>query len=254
MGFWKDLWSDIKQDCKEAVRYVGKKLQETGKWIEKKIEGLGKKDKTPDFNYSNSGIANKNNTINEEKDKENTILESNEIANFQKHTKKKASRRENNIKNVYLSIYENYISYFSEVFDKEIIDSIDSYVKEKSESFKNTMRNEVNAKVNPSYYQWKQLLSSLPTGDQVQAYCNKVYTEADNNLLDLLQKTIEETNKYIRSCINKYNNDKALALSRMKESLINLTADEETKAKELKQIAEELAVAEFIANEATPIQ
>ena len=35
----------------------------------------------------------------------------------------------------------------------------------------------------------------------------------------------------------------------MKDSLVKLTADEETKAQELKKIAEELAVAQFIANE-----
>lgn len=254
MDFWKDLWSGIKQDCKDAARYVGGKLKQAGDWIEKKIEGLGKKDETPDFNYTPSSFVNKNNTINEEKDKEKTRLESDNIADFQLKIAKKASRREKNVKNIYLSIYEDYISDFSEVFDDEIIDGIESYVKEKSKSFKNTLRDEVNEKVNPSCYQWKQLLSSSPTKNKVQAYCNKVYAEADNNLLDLLQETIEETNKYITSCIDKYNNDKALALSKMKQSLINLTADEETKALELKLIAEELAVAEFIAHEATLIQ
>ena len=85
--------------------------------------------------------------------------------------------------------------------------------------------------------------------ERLQAYCDKVYTEADNNLLDLLQKSIEDTNKYISRCIIKYNEDKAKALSDMKSSLIKLTSDEETKSKELQKIAEELIVAQFIINE-----
>ena len=83
----------------------------------------------------------------------------------------------------------------------------------------------------------------------MQDYCDKVYTEADNNLLDLLQSAIEDTNKFISKCVIKYNDDKAKALKEMKDSLVKLTADEETKAQELKKIAEELAVAQFIANE-----
>jgi len=97
---------------------------------------------------------------------------------------------------------------------------------------------------------WKQLVSCHPSQKQLQDYCNKVYKEADNNLLDLLKAAILDTNKYIEKCINKYNDDKAKALTEMKESLVKLTSDEATQAQELKKIEEELAVAQFISHEA----
>lgn len=135
------------------------------------------------------------------------------------------------------------------MFDDDVIKDIKGYVGKESNAFANTLRDEVNTKVNSSYRPWKQLVSSHPSEKRLQAYCDKVYSEADNNLLDLLQESIEDTNKYISRCIIKYNEDKAKALSDMKSSLIKLTSDEETKSKELQKIAEELIVAQFIINE-----
>lgn len=162
-----------------------------------------------------------------------------------------ASRRGELVSYKYLSIYENYISYLSEIFDDEIIKNIKVIIKDNSMSLINTLRNEIDVKV--TFNLCKHLLSDS-SYTKIRGYCDRVYTDADNNLLDLLQEAIEDTNDYISKCIVKYNEDKALALAKHKKSLINLTADDESNAKELKQIAEELAVAEFIANEATPIQ
>lgn len=266
MGFWSNVWSSVKSvakdvasDVAKATKYVGSKIEQAGNWIEKKISGLGKKKSSPTWtedlsssgsqSTSSSGYSSNSTNLNEEKKKQEILKENEAIANYQAKVEKDANSREEAVKNLYLEIYDGYISDFAEVFDKDIMEDIDAFVKKESKSFEHTMRDEVNTKVNASYQPWKELVASHPTKKRLQNYCNKVVAEADNSLLDLLQTRIEETNKFISNCINKHNNDRARALTIMKERLIKLSSDEETKAQELKKIAEELAVAQFIANE-----
>lgn len=277
MGFWKNLGSAIKSAAKEFVsdvkdaakevghgiavgaKYVGEKIQKAGDWIDRKISNLGKKDKGPTIgsfgnsgsssSSSSSGNYSSSSSINEERKKKERELENEVITKYQNEIEQRAKSREKKVGSIYLEIYEEYIADFEEVLDKELVDEINSYVKKTSRSFSNTLRDEVNTKVNSSYLPWKQLISSHPSQGELQDYCDKVYTEADNSLLDSLQSAIEDTNKFISKCIVKYNDDKANALTKMKESLVKLTADEETRAKELKKIAEELTVIQFIANE-----
>lgn len=268
MGFWSNLWSDVKSTAKsvakgvaKGAKYVGEKLKEAGEWIDKTISDLGKKKSGPTINTSfsssssssssnsNSSSSYNSSSANEERKKREREKENEAITQYQKEVEQRAKSREKAVKSAYLKIYKEYISDFEEVFESELMDEIKNHVNYTSRSFTNTLRDEVNTKVNSSYQPWKQLISSHPSSEQLQAYCDKVYTEADNNLLDLLQSSIEDTNKFISKCIIKYNEDKAKALAEMKESLVKLTSDEETKAQELKKIAEELAVAQFIANE-----
>lgn len=268
MEFWGNVWSSVKSVAKdvasglaEATKYVGEKLKEAGEWIEKTISDLGKKKSGPTINtsftsstssssssYSSSSSSNSS-TANEERKKKERERENEAITQYQNEVEQRAKSREKAVKDAYLKIYKEYIADFEEVLDSELMDEIKSYVKNTSRTFTNTLRDEVNTKVNSSYQTWKQLISSHPSPKRLQEYCDRVYTEADNNLLDLLQSAIEDTNKFISKCIIKYNDDKAKALKEMKDSLVKLTADEETKAQELKKIAEELAVAQFIANE-----
>lgn len=263
MGFFGKLWSGVKEAASEVgaavaggVRYAGKKLQEAGEWIDNAISNLGKNENSPTINYppknpSSGGTGGNSSThsANEEERKRERERENKAITEYQNQIEQRAKSRENAVKKAYLKIYNKYISEFAEVFDDDVIKDIRGYVEKESNAFTNTLRDEVNTKVNSSYRPWKQLVSSHPSAKRLQAYCDKVYTEADNNLLDLLQKSIEDTNKYISRCIIKYNEDKAKALSDMKSSLIKLTSDEETKSKELQKIAEELVVAQFIINE-----
>lgn len=255
MGFLDNVWSSVKSVAKdvasgiaEATKYVGEKLKEAGEWIEKTISDLGKKKSGPTIN-TNFTSSSSSSTANEERKKKERERENEAINQYQNEVEQRAKSREKAVKDAYLKIYKEYIADFKEVLDSELMDEIESYVKNTSHKFTNTLRDEVNTKVNSSYQPWKQLISSHPTSKRLQEYCDKVYTEADNNLLDLLQSAIEDTNKFISKCIIKYNDDKAKALKEMKDSLVKLTADEETKAQELKKIAEELAVAQFIANE-----
>lgn len=266
MGFWGNVWSSVKSAAKDvasgvakATKYVGEKLKEAGEWIDKTISDLGKKKSGPTINTnftsssssssSSSNSSSNSSSANEERKKKERERENEAITQYQNEVEQRAKSREKAVKDAYLKIYKEYIADFEEVLDSELMDEIKSYVKNISHTFTNTLRDEVNTKVNSSYQPWKQLISSHPTPKRLQEYCDRVYTEADNNLLDLLQSAIEDTNKFISKCIIKYNDDKAKALKEMKDSLVKLTADEETKAQELKKIAEELAVAQFIANE-----
>lgn len=267
MGFWSNAWSNLKAGAKEvahdlgkAAKYVGQKIEQAGDWIDNKINSLGKNKSKPEFksstssdHYYSSNTSSNSTTINEEQVKESIVRENDDIERFQKNAKKEAASREREVKKFYLSIYNKYISDFAEVFDQDIIKEIDKFIKNKSNSFKHVIRDEVNTKINSSYQPWKDFISKHPNEMQIQEFCDKVYNEADNNLLDLLQEVIEETNKYISKCITKYNEDRAYALSVLKESLINLSSNEETKAQELKRIAEQLVVAQFIAHEASKV-
>ncbi len=264
MGFWSNVGSFLKSAAKEvasgvakATKYVGEKLKEAGEWVDKTISNLGKKESGPTINTSftsstsssSSNSSSSSSSANEERKKKARERENEAITQYQNEVEQRAKSREKAVKETYLKIYKEYIADFEEVLDTDLMDDIKSYVKKTSHSFINTLRDEVNTKVNSSYQPWKQLISSHPSPKRLQDYCDKVYTEADNNLLDLLQSAIEDTNKFISKCVIKYNDDKAKALKEMKDSLVKLTADEETKAQELKKIAEELAVAQFIANE-----
>ena len=260
MGFWKAItehaekaWNKTKEIGAKAAKYAGEKLQKAGEWI----SNLGKKEAGPKIDDFSSGFnsgsssSQSSHSANEEEKKREREREKKAITEYQNQIEQRAKSRENAVKKAYLKIYNEYISDFANVFDDDVIKDIKGYVEKKSNTFANTLRDEVNTKVNSSYQPWKQLVSNHPSTKRLQAYCDKVYTEADNNLLDLLQMSIEDTNKYISRCIIKYNEDKAKALSDMKSSLIKLTSDEESKAKELQKISEELVVAQFITNETT---
>ena len=268
MGFWNKMrtwgssvYSSTKEGVKiiakktaEGIKYLGEKLEEAGDSLERAISKLGKKETGPSIDYPLSGYSSSsiggssisNQTLNEEKIKKETQFENDAITKYQNEFQKRAKKREKSIKKTYLDTYKNYLVSFSKIFDEDMIAEIENYVKGIAKKFDNTLRNKVNNYINPSYIKWKQLLASNPPKHEVQQYCDDIYTEADNELLDLLQSAIENTNKYICDCIIKHNEDKAKALTELKNSLVMLSSDEETKAQELQKIAEELVVAQFI--------
>lgn len=262
--FGKSVWEGTKTVATKAVEYtakatkvIGETLVDVADAISDALSSLGKK-KTPppkfdppfgdDLPGDPPGGKGKQKS-NEEKEKKRIQREAEAIAKYQEKVATQAEERESDVKFAYLKLYSKYVRDFSEVLDRDLIKEIEDFIKGKSEIFNNTMKKEVNTLVSPSYNPWKRLIKNHPTEDQLQNYCDKAFKDADNNLLDLLQSAIEDTNKFISKCIIKYNNDEAKALKEMKDSLVKLTADEETKAQELKKIAEELAVAQFIANE-----
>ena len=261
MGFLEKIGKGLDWAINKVERgldWTINKVEKGLDWVVEKIEKLDKKLQGPKIKEpitttkppKNGGTS----VSNEEYEKKQTQLEAEVIAEYQEEIEERAIKRESSVKNLYSNIYNNYISKFKGVFDEDVIKNLKVFIKTKENIFKNRLRNEVNSKVNPSCKKWQRLIARNASHNEIQSYCDRVYTDADNNLLDLLQEAIEDTNDYISKCIVKYNEDEALALAKLKKSLINLTADDESNAKELKQIAEELAVAEFIANEATPIQ
>jgi len=149
----------------------------------------------------------------------------------------------------YRNIYDNYLKMFQPIFAEDIIADINNFVDMHGKAFKNIMRDSINSRVSPANHSWQRLTKSDNVSmSAIQKYCNQAYTDANNELLELLQTTIEETNAYISHCVVKYNDDRAKTLADMKESLIKLSADEESAASELRKIAEEFAVAEYISH------
>lgn len=229
--------------AKKVANAVGNGLSKAGEYL----SNIGKAKPAPKIDYDPP----KTDTTNEEKKKAEALREAEAIAKFQSDVQKQANEREIVIKKEFIRTYNEFIPAFAEILDEELLNSIKGCIRRNSKKFTNFLRDKVNTRVSPSYQQWKDLVSKHPSNSQLQSYCDRVYKDADDELLDLLQETINETNAFISKCVNKYNEDRAKALADMKDSLVNLTSDEETKAQELKKIAEELAVVSFIAHEAS---
>ena len=254
MSFFSKLWEVTKQ----TTSFVGDKLKQVGVWIKESFKTIKTLDPpppppppNPNPTLPGNPIPGSTNwsqqSINDDIIKEAIDLENKLIERYQKEVARRAKSREKAVKIAYLNIYEQCLDDFKLVLDKDVIDEIEDYTAKKSKVFSNTMRDEVNEKVNSSYIPWIKLTKNHPTERELRKYCNQVYFNADSNLLDLLQSSIKDTNSFIRKCVNKYNEDKAKALIEMKESLKKLTAEDENyKFEELSKIAEENAITEFI--------
>ena len=171
------------------------------------------------------------------------------IARYQKKVVERATMRENNVSNAYKKIYDEYLKEIGNIANNEIVGEIKHHIDETSQTFTNSLRDEVKEKVNSSYPKWQKLMSTHPTHNIVQDYCDQVYNDADDNLLTLLQSKIKETNLFISQRINDYANDRNKALDELKERFRKLTSDEETKSQELMECAKEITVAQYIVYE-----
>lgn len=247
----KEVASEIKEDAKRAARWTGEKIQKGAQWVADKLDSVLAKDDAPEWEGgSSSSGSSTSTTYNSEEEKAEKTRQAEDVADWQAKVQKKARKREKTIQNTYKKLYEETILQLEEIFDEELIDDIQSYIDEKSKSFKNQMRDEVNTKVSSSYSEWDDLMSD-PDVDvaQIQKYCDEVYNTADDNLLDSFTQAVSDTNNHIKDIVNKYNNDRAKHLKSLKDSLIKLSSDEATKSAEIKSIYEKLAVIQFINNE-----
>lgn len=246
MGFFdklKKVGQSVYSGAKAAARWTGEKIKNGAEWVAKKMERALQKDTAPEWNPEPDNTE----PVGYEEEKARVQKEANEVEQWQSKVKIKARKRERAIQNAFKNVYEPTITQLEEIFDEEIIDEIQSFIDEKSKCFKNKIRDEVNTKVSSSYGAWNDLIS-LPnlTKKQIQEYCDNVYNTADNNILELLKSSIDETNKHIKDVVNKYNNDRAKHQKSLKESLLRLSADETTRTAEIKSIYEKLAVILFI--------
>lgn len=243
----KDVASEIKEDAKRAARWTGEKIQRGAQWVADKLESALAKDDAPTWEGDTGGSSTSSSNLSDEENKAEKTRQAEDVANWQAKVQKKAKKREKTIQKTYKDLYDPTIQELEEIFDEEIIEEIQSYIDEKSTSFKNQMRDEVNTKVSSSYSEWDGLISDPYVDNaKIQRYCDDVYNTADDNLLDLFTNAVAETNAHIKDIVNKYNNDKAKHLNALKESLIKLSSDEATKSAEIKAIYEKLAVIQFI--------
>lgn len=219
--------------------------------IEKAAEFIGeyirlKEDSTPTIGkYRDSS----SNTYNADEEKRRIEEENKMIGDYQSKVVERATTRENTIKEIFKKIYYPCITEFEKVLDDDLVNKIKIHIQETAETFSNKVRDEVNAKVNSSNYEWSQLTSNHPTQEKLQNFCDRVYKDANKNFLELVQEKTKETNSFISGSVQKYYDDMQKALDDMRKSLVSLTSDEETKSQELMKCAKKIAVAQYIVYE-----
>jgi len=252
MSFFTSIGKAIAKGCEyldKATTYVGKKFGEAVSAAVEGIASLFDSTPSPTFSDTSSFTATASRTSGEEEKKARKQAQDKAITEYQKKVRQKANSREALVTERYRNIYDNYLKMFQPIFAEDIIADINNFVDMHGKAFKNIMRDSINSRVSPANHSWQRLTKSDNVSmSAIQKYCNQAYTDANNELLELLQTTIEETNAYISHCVVKYNDDRAKTLADMKESLIKLSADEESAASELRKIAEEFAVAEYISH------
>lgn len=239
MGFWdtiKSVGSSIYNGAKTAIRNAAS-------WVAKQLEDKPKTYERVNYDYTPSHMSS------EEEEKARIKEHNKAISDYQKRIAKRTDKREKQIQSAYKGAYIEVI----DELERSGIDVADIrlFIDTKAISFENVMRDEVNTKVSPSYYEWKSLIDNVDsTQKDMDKYTKKVYDEAENKLLDLLEVAYAETNEFIKQRTDKYLTDKSNALQTMKESLVNLTKDKESQERELQKIAVEYTTMLLIEHEA----
>lgn len=169
------------------------------------------------------------------------------IAKYQRIVSKNAIQEEKAISDIYDEVHKSIVSKLKE----QSIDtaSIEKYIKEQKKRFSHVMRNEVNERVNPCCEEWEELMDDeYSTKSDIKEYTDSVYRDAQHLLYDTLSTVTKDTALFIEKYVKKYLSDRRNALKSMKQSLVNMTSDEETRDKEIQKLSEEYATMLFITN------
>lgn len=169
------------------------------------------------------------------------------IAKYQRDVSKNAKMEENAVSDTYDKVHNSIVSKLKE----QSIDTgpIEKYIKDQKRRFSNVMRNEVNERVNPCCEEWEDLMNDeYSTEADIKEYTDSVYHDAQHLLYKTLSTVTKDTTVFIEKYVKKYLTDRRNALKKMKQSLVNLTGDEETRNKEIQKLTEEYATMLFITN------
>ncbi len=273
------LWDKIKK----GASWVGDKLDRAIEWTEEKVVSWveekatnlynnisntlndWKNVKTPKIsnlggsgNRGSSGNGGGFETESQKPDEPKPSSESAKIAeinrrvavieSYQKDAKVKAEEYESIARRAFLQTYEDTIETLSQILD---VKAIRSFVNKKSVVFNNQMRDEVNTKISLANHVLTDLLDdrSLSEDDydmRIQAYADKVFNKAKNNLLVTLKRAVNETNNYIKTNAEKFLKDQEEILKSLKNNLTNLSKEGETGERELEKVSAEYATLLFI--------
>ena len=150
------------------------------------------------------------------------------MTKYQEKIKDDSDKKETAVQKAYDAACKDILSTLRQ-FGIDVSD-IKRFMATERSLFAHSMRDEVNTKVSPEYWEWKALMDDVNSdSEKIQAYTDNVYRNAKSNLLDKLKEAFKETNKQITRCVDKFLNDKYQALQIKKESLVNMTKDKDSK-------------------------
>lgn len=168
----------------------------------------------------------------------------------------RANMFETNARRIYEETYENIIEDLSAIFD---VNPIRNFIVEKSKTFRNVVKYEVNRKVSLGNKKMTSIMDDETLSldeyeNKLNLYVDTVFNDARKNLLDLIDKAVKETNEYIRSNAEKFLNDEVEVVTTTNNKLKELAKKGAARDAELRTIAEEQATLSFINSLASEIK
>lgn len=260
-GFFKKVGNFFKKAAEVAVTVVAAPVVLVGAAIEYGVNKVKEKlkDKPRNNVYVEDYPTGKGISEPGDDGGKKALLEAREnaVTEYQKRIKEKTSKRESQVQEAYMEAYAGIIDTL-EKNDVEVL-SIRHYMEERKSAFSHTMRDEINTKVSTGYQDWDRIVKQVPESDsdvkrikkEMDDYTKRVYDKAENHLLDKLSDAFDVTNTHIQKSIDKCLKDKRDALTMMKQNMVELTQDKESRDKRLLRIAQESALMQFVDYEVT---
>ena len=170
------------------------------------------------------------------------------IADYQKQVSKDAKTYEGVVRDAYLKKYNPITKALRDIMDTR---HIEKFIKSKSKTFANLMRDEINSEITLGNRKLKRLmddtsLSQLEYKHAIQDFADKIYDNAKDNLLDVLESAFSETDSYIKIHVSKFLQDEQETLIAMKENMQKLSQEGGARERELEKIGKEYATLSFI--------
>lgn len=175
---------------------------------------------------------------------------------FQEKIKSEAEMYETNARRIYEETYEDLLGELSKIID---INPIRDFIVEKSKTFKNTMKYEVNSKVSLGNKKMVAIMDDESLSldeyeDKLNAYVDNVYDKARQKLLAKIQKAVNETNEYIHSNAETFLNDEVEVVTSNNLKLKELSKKGSERDAELRKIAEQQVTLSFIQSTTNEIK
>ena len=177
------------------------------------------------------------------------------IDSFQENNVAGAEIFEANARRVYEETYEALLKEVEKIMD---VSPIRNYIVEKSKSFKNIMRNEVNRKISLGSQEMVRIMDddSLSLDEyekKLNSYVDKVCDNARKKLLDRIQEAVDETNKYIRINAKTFLNNELEFVKEQNNTLKELSKQGAARDAKILTIAEQRATLQLINSIANEI-
>ena len=162
---------------------------------------------------------------------------------------------ESNARRVYEETYEGFLNEVEKIMD---VNPIRNFIVEKSKSFKDIMRNEVNRKISLGSQEMLRImddetLSLEEYEKKLNSYVDTVCDNARKKLLDKIQEAVNETNEYIRANANAFLNNELEFVKEQNNTLKELSKQGAARDAQILTIAEQRATLQMINSIANEI-